>query len=361
MVRSKRYGNEMDVRLVVVITTFLYCIDVMPLLPVGLVVKSVDDNVGPMAMSMSSNEGVPDCFHVTINNEIDDDDDDDDVQVQLLASTMDSTSQGGSDDGGDNFFVEDDDNALFEDSDDEGEDTKEEEREEESNDDVEDGEEDGDDDDNDDEDSAVEDDSEENDEDNDIFAEIEKDFIVFEELKKERFGKEPPKAQMNSCKFLHPDRECFVECYHIVTVHPAAQTNIVKDLHRTVHGGLLRPALKPFIEAISDRDKALHYYSSLQLKHSNDFLIIPNGQKARKLEPFCSLDFNLALSKVNEDVVGQHWNSQCTWGFLSLNLRQMTPSDVVNSPSIKKENVGDGILPQFVALSELLLEVDSSN
>jgi hypothetical protein len=40
-VRSKRYGNEMDVRLVVVISTFLYYVDLMPLLPVGLVVKSV--------------------------------------------------------------------------------------------------------------------------------------------------------------------------------------------------------------------------------------------------------------------------------------------------------------------------------
>jgi hypothetical protein len=38
----------------------------------------------------------------------------------------------------------------------------------------------------------------------------------------------------------------------------------------------------------------------------------------------------------------------------------MTSSDVVNRPSIKKENVVDGILPQFVALSELLQEVDGS-
>jgi hypothetical protein len=39
----------------------------------------------------------------------------------------------------------------------------------------------------------------------------------------------------------------------------------------------------------------------------------------------------------------------------------MTPSNVINSPSIKKENVDDGILTQFVALSELLQEVDGSN
>jgi hypothetical protein len=142
-----------------------------------------------------------------------------------------------------------------------------------------------------------------------------------EELIEKRFGNEPPKAQMNLCKFLHPDREYFVQCYHIVAVHPATQIYVVNDLHRTVHGGLFRPALKPFIEAISERDKTVHYYSSLELKHFNDFLIICNGRNARKLKPFRSLDFDLALSRVNKDVVGQHWNSQCTWGFLSRNLR----------------------------------------
>jgi hypothetical protein len=170
-VRSKHSGIKMDVRLVVVITTFLYYVDLMPLLPVGLVVKYVDDNVGPMAMSMSSDGGVPDCSHGTINNKIDNDDDD--VEVQLLASSKDITSQGGSDDCGDNFFVkEDDNNNLFGDSDDEGENTKEEEREEESNDGVKVGEDDEEEDDNKDKDSALEDDSEENDEDDDIFAEI---------------------------------------------------------------------------------------------------------------------------------------------------------------------------------------------
>jgi hypothetical protein len=33
---------------------------------------------------------------------------------------------------------------------------------------------------------------------------------------------------------------------------------------------------------------------------------------------------------------------------------------LVNAPTIKSENVTDGILPQFVALSEILLEIDKS-
>jgi hypothetical protein len=56
-VRSKLDGNERNVRLVVVITTFLY-VDPIPLLPVGLLFKSVDDDVRPMSMSMSSDGGV---------------------------------------------------------------------------------------------------------------------------------------------------------------------------------------------------------------------------------------------------------------------------------------------------------------
>jgi hypothetical protein len=293
--------------------------------------------------------------------------DDDDVEVQMSASTKDSMSQEGSDKSGDNFFIEDDDDYV---SDNDGENSKEDEREEESDEGVEGGEDDDndedDDDDNNDDDSYAASDSDEIDEDDDIFADIEKDrdvdvFLIFEELVEKRYGEQLPKAQMNLCEFLHPDREYFVDCYHIVAVHPAAQIYLVRDLHKTVHGGLLRPALKPFIEALLKRVRKVHYYSSLELKHSNDFLTIRNGRKASKLKPFRSLDFNLALSKVNKDVVGQHWNSQCTWGFSSLNFRRLTPSDAINSPSIKKENVDDGILPQFAALSELLQEVDGSN
>jgi hypothetical protein len=44
-------------RLVVVIVTFLY-VNPMPRLPVGLLVKSVEDYVRPMTMSMSSDGGV---------------------------------------------------------------------------------------------------------------------------------------------------------------------------------------------------------------------------------------------------------------------------------------------------------------
>jgi hypothetical protein len=55
--RSKLDGNESNVRLVVVIVTFLY-VDPMPLLPVGLLAKSVDDDLRPMTMLLSSDGGV---------------------------------------------------------------------------------------------------------------------------------------------------------------------------------------------------------------------------------------------------------------------------------------------------------------
>jgi hypothetical protein len=59
--------------------------------------------------------------------------------------------------------------------------------------------------------------------------------------------------------------------------------------------------------------------------------------------------------------VGKWWNSQYTWGFSSMNIKRMDPGDLVNKPTIKSSNVMDGILPQFLALSELLLEIDKNN
>ena len=58
MMRSKLDDNESNMRLVVVITTTFLYVDPMPLLPVGLLVKSVDDDMRPMTMSMSSDGGV---------------------------------------------------------------------------------------------------------------------------------------------------------------------------------------------------------------------------------------------------------------------------------------------------------------
>ena len=58
MMRSKLDGIKSNVRLVVVITTTFLYVDPMPLLPVGLLVKSVDDDMRPMTMSMSSDGGV---------------------------------------------------------------------------------------------------------------------------------------------------------------------------------------------------------------------------------------------------------------------------------------------------------------
>jgi hypothetical protein len=44
-----------------------------------------------------------------------------------------------------------------------------------------------------------------------------------------------------------------------------------------------------------------------------------------------------------------------------MNLKRAHPGDLVNKPTIKSCNVTDGILSQFVALSELLLEIDKNN
>ena len=67
------------------------------------------------------------------------------------------------------------------------------------------------------------------------------------------------------------------------------------------------------------------------------------------------------MSRVNESIVGKCWNSQYAWGVSSMNLKRAHPGDLVNKPTIKSCNVTDGILSQFVALSELLLEIDKNN
>jgi hypothetical protein len=67
------------------------------------------------------------------------------------------------------------------------------------------------------------------------------------------------------------------------------------------------------------------------------------------------------MSKLKPSVVGQRWNSQHTWVVSSMNIGKNNTHDLVNRPTLKKENVTDGILPQFVALSEFLLEVDKNH
>jgi hypothetical protein len=67
------------------------------------------------------------------------------------------------------------------------------------------------------------------------------------------------------------------------------------------------------------------------------------------------------MSRVNPTIVGQRWNSQYTWGVSSMNIKWSNPNDIINRPTIKTANVTNGILPQFIVLSDLLLEVDKNN
>jgi hypothetical protein len=131
-------------------------------------------------------------------------------------------------------------------------------------------------------------------------------------------------------------------------------------LHNTVHAGLLRPAIVPFLRGIAKEGKPHVYYSASACYHTNSFLRILNGHEVTKLKSFRKLDFKVAMSKLRTGVMGQRWNVQHTWGVACLNMKRNGSHGLVNAPTIKSENVTDGILPQFVALSELLLEIDKS-
>lgn len=128
-----------------------------------------------------------------------------------------------------------------------------------------------------------------------------------------------------------------------------------------MHGGVLHPGCLPFIQAIDEIGYRHIYYSASIPKHKAHFLTIINGSAATKLKSFKNIDFNLGMAKINTKATGQCWNSQHSWGVASMNLKQSREGDLVNRPSIKNENVTDGVLPQFITLSELLLEVDVDN
>jgi hypothetical protein len=185
-------------------------------------------------------------------------------------------------------------------------------------------------------------------------------FLIFEEMVA-MDGKAPPMARKDLCEILEKKRKHFVKCFHVIAVHPKLQVYHVRDLHNTVHAGLLRPAIKPFLQAIAKEGKPHVYYSASAHSHINSFLSILNGREVTKLKSFPKLDFKVAMSKLKTGVVGQRWNIQHTWAIASLNMKRNGAQGLINVPTIKFENVSDSILPQFVALSELLLEIDKSH
>jgi hypothetical protein len=182
-------------------------------------------------------------------------------------------------------------------------------------------------------------------------------FLIYEEMDSFN-GKAPPAPRKDLCKFLHLKWQPFVKCFHVITVNPTAQVYLAQDLHNTVHGGLLQPGVGPFLQAIHSLGFH-HVYNTLSVPtHRNKFIQIFNGRVAELLPSFRKVDFNMTTCRVNPSVVGQCWNSQYTWGNASMDFKRTNPDDMVSRPSIKSANVSDGILCQFIVLSDLLLEID---
>ena len=124
---------------------------------------------------------------------------------------------------------------------------------------------------------------------NDINIDI---FLVFEEVASVE-GKMPPTTR----KDLTDKRKAFVKCYHVIAVNPTAQVYLVRDLHNTVHGGLLRPGIKPFLQAISRLQIPHVYYGGASVpNHLNDFLWICNGWAVMMLKSYSLLDFDIVES-----------------------------------------------------------------
>jgi len=74
-------------------------------------------------------------------------------------------------------------------------------------------------------------------------------FLIYEEL--EAVDGKVPTARKDLCEFLQIKRQPFVKYFHVIVVHPTAQVYLARDLHNTVHGGLLQPAMEPFLRVSS--------------------------------------------------------------------------------------------------------------
>ena len=85
-----------------------------------------------------------------------------------------------------------------------------------------------------------------------------------------------------------------------------------RNLHNTVHGGLLRPAIEPFLQAISSLGCLHVYYGGNRMTHSNHFLNrILNGSNVTKLKAYSQLEFEIPMSRVNRTVIRQ-WTMELT-------------------------------------------------
>jgi hypothetical protein len=129
-------------------------------------------------------------------------------------------------------------------------------------------------------------------------------FLVFEEVASVG-GKVPLMPRKDLTEFLQEKRMLFVKCYHVIAVNPMAQVYLVRDLHNTVHDGLLQPAIKPFLQAISRLQFHHVYYGASVPNHSNYFLRICNGWAVMKLKFYPLLDFDIPMSQVNQSIVGK--------------------------------------------------------
>ena len=104
-------------------------------------------------------------------------------------------------------------------------------------------------------------------------------FLIFEELQT-LVGKELLTAKKDLGEFLHIKRQPFIKCFHLIAVHPTAQVYLARDLHNTVHGGLLRPGVELFLQAITTLGFHHVYYAASVKTHVNHFLRILNGSAA---------------------------------------------------------------------------------
>jgi hypothetical protein len=79
---------------------------------------------------------------------------------------------------------------------------------------------------------------------------------------------------------------------------PRGTNLLYRKLHKIVHGGLLKPAIKPFLQYMITKHKTQHrfYKSDKDIHTHTRFVKILNGDAAKKLKALKKVEFASLMS-----------------------------------------------------------------
>ena len=161
----------------------------------------------------------------------------------------------------------------------------------------------------------------------------------------------------------HVSRVNEISAYHLMAVHPTAHGYVVRDLHNVVHMGILSSSVLTLMEVLLGNYKhPIVYYSSSIGCLKSDFATVVSGSSALHQCPsFQNLSFHKVFSLVHGVKPGIRKNQQLNYGLATQNHRRLSSDDSINHPTIKKQNMQDDVIQEFITMSTFLNELDPDN